>query len=97
MIYTGIDVAKFNHFASVILSNREVLAELFQFSNDFEGFRSRSLVLDKYDRDQLLVGLESAAHYGNNLVEFLVAKGYLFLCPESFSNISHTEDTHPQS
>ena len=78
MIYAGIDVAKLNHFASVISSDGEVLVEPFKFSNDFEGFRSLSLVLDKYDREQLLVDLESTAHYGNNLVEFLVAKGYRF-------------------
>ena len=78
MIYAGIDIAKLNHFASVVSSDGEVLVEPFQFSNDFEGFRSLSLVLDKYDRDQLLIGLESTAHYGNNLVEFLVAKGYRF-------------------
>ena len=78
MIYAGIDVAKLNHFASVISSDGEVLVEPFNFSNDFEGFRSLSLVLDKYDREQLLVGLESTAHYGNNLVEFFVAKRYQF-------------------
>ena len=78
MIYAGIDVAKLNHFASVVSSDGEVLVEPLQFSNDLEGFRSLSLVLDKYDRDQLLIGLESTAHYGNNLVEFLVAKGFRF-------------------
>ena len=78
MIYAGIDIAKLNHFASVVSSDNEVLVEPFKFSNDFEGFRSLSLVLDKYDRDQLLIGLESTAHYGNNLVEFLFAKGYHF-------------------
>ena len=56
MIYAGIDVAKLNHFASVVSSDGEVLVEPFEFSNDFEGFRSLSLVLDKYDRDQLLIG-----------------------------------------
>lgn len=78
MIYAGIDIAKLNHFASVVSSDGEVLVEPFKFSNDFEGFRSLSLVLDKYDREQLLIGLESTAHYGNNLVEFLFAKGYHF-------------------
>jgi len=78
MIYTGIDVAKLNHFASVISSDGKVLVEPFEFSNDFEGFRSLSLVLDQFDRDQLLIGLESTAHYGNNLVEFLFSKGYHF-------------------
>ena len=78
MICAGIDIAKLNHVASVISSDGEVLVEPFQFSNDFEGFRSLSLVLDKFDREKLLIGLESTAHYGNNLVEFLVAKGYRF-------------------
>jgi len=78
MIFAGIDIAKLNHVASVVSSDGEVLVEPFQFSNDFEGFRSLSLVLDKYDRDKLLIGLESTAHYGNNLVEFLVSKGYRF-------------------
>ncbi len=64
MICAGIDIAKFNHFASVISSDVEELAEPFQFSNDLEGFRSLSLVLDMYDRDQLLIGLDSTAHYG---------------------------------
>ena len=78
MIYAGIDIAKLNHFASVISSDGEVLVEPFQSSNDLEGFRSLSLVLDRYDWDQLLIGLESTAHYGINFIEFLVAKGYHF-------------------
>ena len=48
MIYAGIDIAKLNHFASVVSSDGEVLVKPFQFSNDLEGFRSLSLVLDKY-------------------------------------------------
>ena len=64
MIYASINIAKLNHFASVVSSDVEVLLELFQFSNDFEGFRSLSLVLDQYDRDQLLISLESTAYYG---------------------------------
>ena len=40
MIYVGIDISKLNHFASVVLSDGEVLVEPFQFSNDLEGFRS---------------------------------------------------------
>ncbi len=78
MIYVGIDIAKLNHFASVVSSDGEVLVEPFEFSNDAEGFRSLSLVLDRFERDNLLIGLESTAHYGNNLVEFLFSKGYRF-------------------
>ena len=78
MISGGIDIAKLNHFASVVSSDGEVLVEPFEFSNDAEGFRRLSLVLDRFERDNLLIGLESTAHYGNNLVEFLFSKGYRF-------------------
>ena len=78
MIYVGIDIAKLNHFASVVSSDGEVLVEPFEFSNDVEGFRSLSSKLDPFEKDNLLIGLESTAHYGNNLVEFLFSKGYRF-------------------
>lgn len=38
MIYVGIDIAKLNHFASAISSDREILMEPFQFSNDADVF-----------------------------------------------------------
>ena len=73
MIYVGIDIAKLNHFASIISSDGEVLVEPFKFSNDSGGFR---LLLSKLDPDSLVIGLESTAHYGNNLVEFLVSRHF---------------------
>ena len=78
MIQVGIDIAKLNHFASVVSSDGEVLVEPFEFSNDVEGFRKLSSKLDPFEKDNLLIGLESTAHYGNNLVEFLFSKGYRF-------------------
>ena len=62
MIYVCIDIAKLNHFASVVSSDGEVLVEPFEFLNDAEGFRRLSLVLDRFERDNLLIGLESATH-----------------------------------
>lgn len=38
MIYAGIDIAKFNHYAAVISSDGLVLTEPFKFSNDSDGF-----------------------------------------------------------
>ena len=58
MIYVGIDIAKLNHFASIISSDGEVLIEPFKFSNDNGGFR---LLLSKLDPDSLVIGLESTA------------------------------------
>ena len=76
MIYVGIDIAKLNHFASVLSSDGKVLVEPFKFTNDNDGFCMLLSVLDSYDKDSLIIGLESTAHYGNNLVEFLVSRHF---------------------
>lgn len=76
MIYVGIDIAKLNHVAAVLSSDGEVLIEPFQFTNDDDGFCLLTSKLLSFSRDELVIGLESTAHYGNNLLLFLVPKGY---------------------
>lgn len=76
MIYVGIDIAKLNHFASAISSDGEVLIEPFKFTNDNDGFCLLVSRLSSFVKDELIIGLESTAHYGNNLLLFLVPKGY---------------------
>ena len=76
MIYVGIDIAKLNHFAAVISSDGEVLIEPFKFTNDDDGFCLLTSKLTSFSKDELIIGLESTAHYGNNLLLFLVPKGY---------------------
>lgn len=76
MIYVGIDIAKLNHFASAISSDGEVLIQPFKFTNDGDGFQLLISHLDSFEKASLIIGLESTAHYGNNLVKYLVAAGY---------------------
>ena len=76
MIYVGIDIAKLNHFASAISSDGEILIEPFQFSNDADGFQMLVSKLDSFDKSSIIIGLESTAHYGDNLVRYLVASLY---------------------
>ena len=50
----------------------------FKFSNDGDGFQmlvSRLTQLS-YEDDSIIIGLESTAHYGDNLVRYLVACNY---------------------
>jgi transposase len=78
MIYVGIDIAKLNHFASAISSDGEILMEPFKFTNDGDGFQllaSKLELLEPRD-DSLIIGLESTAHYGDNLVRYLVASDF---------------------
>lgn len=76
MIYVGIDIAKLNHFASAISSDGEELIKPFKFTNDNDGFQLLISKLDPLDKNSLIIGLESTAHYGDNLVRYLVAKNY---------------------
>ena len=76
MIYVGINIAKLNHFASALSSDGEVLIEPFKFTNDSDGFFMLLSKLSSFDKDSIVIGLESTAHYGNNLLMFLVPKGY---------------------
>lgn len=78
MIYVGIDIAKLNHFASAISSDGEVLIEPFKFTNDGDGFQMLVSKLDSLDAepDSIIIDLESTAHYGDNLVRYLVAENF---------------------
>ena len=76
MIYVGIDIAKLNHFASAISSEGEELIKPFKFTNDADGFQLLSSHLDSLPDDSFIIGLESTAHYGDNLVRYLVNNGH---------------------
>ena len=72
MFLLGIDIAKLNHVASCIdSSTNEIVFSNFKFKNDFIGF---SALLDKiktFGTKNLIIGLESTSHYGENLINFL--------------------------
>lgn len=78
MIYVGIDIAKLNHFASAISSDGSELMKPFKFTNDGDGFQMLHSRLNdlSYSDDSIIIGLESTAHYGDNLVRYLVACNY---------------------
>ena len=75
-IYVGIDIAKLNHFAAAISSDGEIILEPFKFTNDADGFQLLVSKLESFDKNSIIIGLESTAHYGDNLVRYLVAELY---------------------
>ena len=74
MVYIGIDIAKFKHFASVVSSDGEVIVKPFPFENSREGFMK--LVEEIENFQDPLIGLESTGHYAENLIYFLYERGY---------------------
>ena len=76
MICVGIDIAKETHYAAVLDEQRTILVEPFAFQNDFEGFSLLLKKLSAFPKDELLIGMESTAHYAENLIAFLYNSGY---------------------
>ena len=76
MIYVGVDIAKKTHFAAALSSDGEVVLEPFEFCNDFDGFSKLLSNLHTFEKSSLIIGLESTAHYGNNLVSYLFVNDF---------------------
>ena len=74
MVYIGIDIAKFKHFASVVSSDGEVIIKPFPFENSRQGFMK--LVEEIENFQDCLIGLESTGHYAENLIQFLYERNY---------------------
>lgn len=75
MIYVGIDVSKFKHDCVIINSDGEILVDVFQVSNNLEGFtKLKNIILENVpnnDLQKIKVGLESTGHYSNNIINFI--------------------------
>lgn len=76
MIFVGIDITKLNHFASAISSDGEELIKPFKFTNDNDGFHLLLSKLSSFEKSNIIIGLESTAHYDDNLVRYLIVKNY---------------------
>lgn len=74
MVYIGIDIAKFKHFASVVSSDGKVIVKPFPFENSRQGFMK--LIEEIKNFQDPLIGLESTGHYAENLIFFLYQRGY---------------------
>ena len=78
MIYVGVDIAKLNHFSSAISSDDEVLIESFKFTNNANGFQMlvSKLISFNAEPNSSIIGLESTAHYDDNLFRYLVTENF---------------------
>ena len=96
MIYVGIDVAKLNHFASLISSDGEILVGPFQFSNDGDGFQYLVSAFEPFDDEEIIIGLESTAHYADNLIHYFVAEGYNVCVQEKKKSLQYLSCIKPR-
>jgi transposase len=76
MYYVGIDIAKQTHVAAILSPEGNILVSPFPFENHSDGFSKLLAKFESLDQRELLIGLESTSHYGDNLVHFLFKKGF---------------------
>ena len=77
MLILGVDIAKLNHVASLVDSNsNEIIFSNFKFQNNFNGFSSLKLELEKFNIDEVFILLESTGHYGENFTAFFHNLGF---------------------
>ena len=72
MIFVGIDIAKKKHFAAAMDSDGQILLEPFPFDNNIQGFSLLNSKLNNFSKEETIIGMESTAHYAENLIFFLL-------------------------
>ena len=77
MILVGIDIGKNSHyFAAVRKEDGEVIHEPAKISNDHRGFDQLITCIRKYQKQNILIGMEDTGHYHFPLLKFFLDKGY---------------------
>ena len=75
--FIGIDVAKYTHVFSCIDSTTgELIHNSISFDNDSKGFNELLSKLSILNKDEIVIGFESTAHYHQALFNFLTKNNY---------------------
>ena len=77
MLLLGVDIAKLNHVASLVDSDSgELIFSNFKFQNNMPGFFSLYEKITTSSIKDIIIGLESTGHYGENFINFFFQKGF---------------------
>jgi len=76
-IYVGIDIAKYEHVASIFdPSSGELILDSLHFDNNLKGFKLLLSKLKSLHDSDVVIAFESTAHYHQNLFNFLTDQKY---------------------
>lgn len=78
MLYTGIDIAKYKHEASVIDTDGKPLLESISFANTKDGCEKLLTLFEKLDisKHDTVIGMEATGHYWLSAYSFFIELGY---------------------
>lgn len=73
----GVDIAKFEHVVSILDSlTGELIIDSLHFDNSLKGFNILLSKLSKLNKDDVIIGFESTAHYHQALFNYLTENQY---------------------
>lgn len=73
----GIDIAKYEHVVSILDSHTgELIVDSLHFDNNLKGFNKLLSNLSKLNKEDVLIGFESTAHYHQTLFNYLTENQY---------------------
>ena len=73
----GIDIAKFEHVVSILDSfTGELIVDSLHFDNSLKGFNILLSKLSELNKDDVIIGFESTAHYHQALFNYLTENHY---------------------
>lgn len=73
----GVDIAKFEHVVSILDSHTgELIVDSLHFDNSLKGFNILLSNLSKLNKDDVIIGFESTAHYHQALFNYLSENQY---------------------
>ena len=75
--FVGIDIAKYEHVVTILDSSTgEFIVDSLHFDNNDKGFKTLLSNLSKLNKNDVVIGFESTAHYHQNLFSFLTQKKF---------------------
>ena len=92
MLLLGVDIAKLNHVASLVdSSSGELIFSNFKFQNNILGFSNLLEKISKFSVTEIIIGLESTGHYGENFINFFFQKGFKVAVINLICTLSSTQ------
>lgn len=76
MIFVGVDIAKTNHYVSIVSDNGNVIENPFLMTNNIKGFSKLLNILDNFDKNDIIIGFESTSIYGINFLNFFHSRNF---------------------
>lgn len=75
--FVGIDIAKYTHVVSIYdSSSGELILDSLHFDNNVKGFNSLLSKLSLLNKNDMVIGFESTAHYHLNLFNYLTDRNF---------------------